>query len=199
MNTNKLYHNSIIKETRTKELEVNNFEAYSVEALIDFLKISHQRFLNQSIPKIEQSFLMLVKSFNENNDLKTLFKLFLKFQINFKQHIEIVEKTIFPYAEVLHKASLSKSVEAVLLIHFSKYSIADFVSSHENNECYLTEIIFLLNQQETLESHPNYNILLKQIYQFDNELKTHDWLEDNVLVKKVEEIELAIYNFVKND
>jgi iron-sulfur cluster repair protein YtfE (RIC family) len=199
MNTTKLYNNSLIKKIRTKELEVSNFEAYSVEVLIDFLKGSHQIFTNKSIPKIEQSFLMLVKYFDENNELNTLFKLFLKFQVDFKQHIEIEEKTIFPYSEVLHKASLSKSVKAILLIHFSKYSIADFVSSHENNECYLTEIIFLLNQQETLKSHPVYNILLKQICQFDNELKTHGWLEDNVLVKKVEEIELAISNFVKND
>jgi len=199
MNTTKLYNNNLVNEIKTKELEVNNFEAYSVQVLIDFLKGSHQRFSNESIPEIEQSFLILVKYFDQNNDLKTLYNLFVKFQVDFIQHIEIEEKTILPYSEVLHKASISKSVEAVLLIHFSKYSIADFVSSHENNECYLTEIIFLLNQQKTLKSHPIYNILLKQICQFDNELKTHGWLEDNVLVKKVEEIELAISNFVKND
>jgi iron-sulfur cluster repair protein YtfE (RIC family) len=199
MNTNKLYHNNLINEVKKQEFEVNNFEAYSIEILIDFLKVSHQRFINQSIPKIEQNFLILIKYFEENNDLKTLFKLFLKFQIDFKQHIEIEEKTIFPYSEVLHKASFSISVEAVLLIHFSKYSIADFVSSHENNECYLTEIIFLLAQQDTMKDHPVYNILLKQICHFDNELKTHGWVEDNVLVKKVEEIERAITDFVKND
>jgi regulator of cell morphogenesis and NO signaling len=199
MNTNKRYHNSLIKEITTKALEVDNFEAYPVEVLIDFLKTSHQRFLNQSIPKIEQNFLILVKFFHEHNDLKTIFNLFLKFQLDFKQHLEIEEKTIFPYAEVLHKASLSRSMEAVLLIHFSKYSIADFASSHEKNECYLTEIIFLLNQHMPLKSHPIYNILLQQICQFDNELKTHGWLEDNVLVKKVEEIEFSISNFIKND
>ena len=199
MNTNKLYHNNLIKEVGKQELEVNNFEAYSVEILIDFLKVSHKRFINQSIPKIEQNFLMLVKYFDENNDLKTLFNLFLKFQIDFKHHIAIEEKTIFPYSEVLHKASISSSMETILLIHFSKYSISDFVSSHENNECYLTEIIFLLVQQDTLKDHPVYNILLKQICQFDNELKTHGWVEDNVLVKKVKEIEKAITDFVKKD
>lgn len=199
MDTNKIDYNGLIRVVENEGSEANNFEAYSVEILIDFLKSSHQRFLNQSIPKIEQNFLMLVKYFENNNKLKTIFKLFIKFQVDFKQHIKIEEKTIFPYSEVLYKASFSKSVEAVLLIHFSKYSIADFVISHENNECYLTEIIFLLSQQEELKGHPVYNVLLKQICQFDNELKTHGWIEDNVLVKKVEEMEVAITNFVKND
>lgn len=199
MNTNKLYQTNLIETVRKQELEVNNFDAYSVEVLIDFLKVSHHRFINQSIPKVEQNFLILIKYFEDNEEIKTLFNLFLKFQVDFKQHIEIEEKTIFLYSEVLHKASVSRSMEAVLLVHFSKYSIADFMSSHENNECYLTEIIFLLAQQEPLKNHPIYNILLKQLCQFDNELKTHGWVEDNVLVKKVQEIETAITDFVKND
>ena len=125
--------------------------------------------------------------------------LFIKFQIDLEQHIKIEEKTIFAYSDVLYKASISKSMQAVLLIHFSQYSISDFVKSHEDNECYLTEIIFILFQKDDLKNHPVYNILLKQICQLDNELKTHAWIEDNVLVKKVEEIESAISNFVKND
>ena len=128
-----------------------------------------------------------------------MFNLFLKFQVDLKQHIEIEEKTIFPYSEVLYQASISNSMQAILLIHFSKYCVADFANSHSNNECYLTEIIFLLLQQEELKNHPVYNILLKQICQLDNELKTHGWVEDNVLVNKVEEIEVAISKFVKND
>lgn len=199
MDTNKRYNNSLIKVIENQEFETNNFEVFSVKILVDFLKSSHQRFLNQSIPKIEQNFLMLVNYFEENNKIKTLFKLFIKFQVDFKHHIEIEEKTIFPYSEILYKASCSKSMEAILLIHFGNYSIADFAASHENNECYLTELIFLLSQQEELKGHPVYNVLLKQLCQFDNELKTHGWIEDNVLVKKVEEIELAITNFVKND
>ena len=199
MNTDKLYHSSLVKTLENQELEIANFEGYSVKILVDFLKTSHKRFWNESIPKIEQNFLMLVKYFDSNNDLKTLFNLFLKFEVDLKQHIKIEEKTIFPYSEVLYKASISQSMQAVLLIHFSQYSIADFSNSHSNNECYLTEIIFLLLQKEELMHHPVYNILLKQICQLDNELKTHGWLEDNVLVDKVKEIEVAISNFVKND
>ena len=102
MDTYKLYQNSLIKVLENKELNTISFEAYSVNVLVDFLEKSHQRFLNFSIPKIEQNFLMLIKYFENNNELNILFKLFLKFQVNLKQHIELEEKTIFPYSKVLY-------------------------------------------------------------------------------------------------
>lgn len=181
---------------KVEQLETTNFDGYSVKVIIDFLKTSHLRFTNESIPKIEQNFLLLTKAYEENNKLKTLFNLFLKFQIELNQHIKIEEKTLFPYTETLYRASIGNSLPTLLLIHFGKYSVQDFANSHENNECYLTEIIYLLNQQMELKNHPIYNILLNQLTQLNNHIKTHAWIEDNVLVKKVIEIEQAIASFV---
>ena len=73
--------------------------------------------------------MLLTKYFEGNNKLKTIFNLFIKFQINFLEHIQIEERTMFPYAKTLYKASVSNSIQAVLLIHFSKYSVADFAES----------------------------------------------------------------------
>ena len=199
MNNNVLFHKNLIKTiAEVKELNTVSFDAYSVKILVDFLKTSHKRFLNQSIPQIEQNFLLLTKYYDENNDLKTIFNLFIKFQIDFMEHIQLEEKTVFPYADTLYHASIGSSIEAVVLIHLSEYSIADFANSHENKECYLTEIIFLLSKQKQLKNHSIFNILIKQICQLDNEIKTHAWIEDNVLVKKVKEIEYAFENFVKS-
>ena len=198
MNNNILFHKSLIKTiTEVKELSTVSFDAYSVKILVDFLKTSHKRFLNQSIPNIEQNFLLLSKYYDQNNELKTIFNLFLKFQVDFVEHIQIEEKTVFPYANTLYQASVGNSIEAVVLIHLSQYSIADFSNGHENNECYLTEIIFLMNRQEELKNHSIFNILMKQLCQLDNEIKTHGWVEDNVLVQKVQEIENAFDNFIK--
>ena len=182
---------------RIDELNSTNFDDYSVQTLINFLESSHRRFVNQSIPKIEQNFLLLVKFYEESNQIKTIFNLFLRFQIEFMQHIQIEERTFFPYVKTLYEASKSNSLATILLIHFGKYTVSDFVDSHEDKEPYLTEIIFLLEQQKGLKKHPVFNILLKQLCQLDNEIKTHAGIEDGVLIQKIVKIENAISSFVK--
>lgn len=191
------YYKELIQTIKkVEQLELKNFDRYSVKIIVDFLKRSHQRFTNESIPKIEQNFLLLIKNYEDDNRLRTLFNLFLKFEIKLKQHIQIEEKTLFPYTETLYRASIGNSLPALLLIHFGKYSVQDFADSHKNSECYLTEIIYLLGQQIELKNHPIYNILLSQMNLLNSEIKTHAWIEDNVLVKKVTEIEQAITSFV---
>jgi len=198
INTTPYYHKSLIQTIKkVEELAPKNFDEYSVQLIVDFLEESHQRFCNQLIPEIEQNFLLLMGYFQHSNNLKILFNLFLKFQVDFKQHIQIEEKTLFPYAKILYKASISNSITSALFIHFSKYCIRDFINSHKKSECYLTEIIFLFQKQQEIQNHTIYNVLIKQLCQFDNEIKTHAWIEDNVLVKKVKEIEDALEDFVK--
>lgn len=196
MNTNKLYHKELEKVINNEELKVKYFDSYSVKSIIEFLKKSHREFTRKSIPKIEQNFLILVKNHPNNNRLQTLFNLFIKFEIDFKHHISIEEKTLFPYTETLYRASIANSLQALLLIHFGEYSVSDFANSHENNECYLSEIIHLLEHQTGFENNIAFNILLNQMTQLNNEIKIHSWIEDNVLVKKVKEIEQAVSQFV---
>jgi hemerythrin-like domain-containing protein len=121
MDTKTHCHKELIQTIKKVEgLEADNFEVYSVKTLVDFLKTSNQRFFNQSIPKIEQNFLLLIKLFPESNKLQIIFNLFFKFEIEFKQHIEIEEKTLFPYIKTLYQSSISESLALVLLILFGK-------------------------------------------------------------------------------
>jgi regulator of cell morphogenesis and NO signaling len=197
METTHNYYQSLVNTIKTSDdLTPNDFKEYSVRTIIEFLKKSHQEFTEKAIPKIEQLFLILVKNHPNNNQLKTLFNLFLKFEIDLRQHISIEEKTLFPYTETLYRASVANSLQALLLIYFGKHSIKDFANSHENNECYLTEIIYLLEQQKGFKNNTAYNILLRQITQLNDELKIHAWIEDNVLVRKVNAIEQAVSLFV---
>ncbi len=182
-------------EQQIQELELNKIEHLFVPEIVNFLENSHDRFKDHYIPKIEQNFLLLIQSFPHNNNITTLLNLFLKFQIQFKQHIEIEEQTMFPYAKTLYQSS-QKNLTSALILHFSEYKAKDFALSHEHTECYLTEIIFMLQQQEEVKHHFIYNILQKQLCQFDSEIRTHAWVEDNVLLKKLVEIEEALELFV---
>ena len=196
MKTDKIYHKNIKKLLNDNELDVHKFDGYSVKSIIEFLKKSHQEFTGKAIPKVEQNFLMLLKNYPNNNQLQTLFNLFIKFEIDLKHHISIEEKTLFPYTKTLYRASIANSLQALLLIHFGEYSVSDFANSHENNECYLGEIIHLLEHQTGFENNITFNILLSQITQLNEEIKMHAWIEGNVLIKKVKEIEQAVSHFV---
>ena len=179
-------------------LNEDSFNEYSVNTIVDFLEASHERFFVKSIFEIEQNYLLLIKVFPRNSQLPIIFNLFLKFQVDLKQHICIEEKTIFVYAKTIYQAIETNSLAAMLLIHFGEYSTQSFANSHLHNEQYLTEIVFLLRQQEELHSHPLFHRLLKQLIKMDEELKNHAWIEDNLLVEKTKEIEQAIYNIVSD-
>jgi len=132
--------------TFTGEIEV--IQDYAVDELVSFLKQSHKRFLNNSIPKIEQEFLRIIDSDKENQELSVLFNLFVKFQIHFNQHLQIEERSFFPYIETLYQATrVNNNLMPVLLIHYGKYSIKDFENTHVDGENDLTEIIFLVEKQ----------------------------------------------------
>ena len=88
-----------------------------------------------------------------------------------------------PVNQLLTRYFLEKEVHLFCIITHFKF--------------YLTEIIFLFQKQQEIQNHTIYNVLIKQLCQFDNEIKTHAWIEDNVLVKKVKEIEDALEDFVK--
>ena len=175
-----------------------NFNEYSVNTIVDFLEASHQRFFEKSIYEIEQNYLLLIKVFPNNDQLPIIFNLFLKFQVDLKQHIDLEEKTIFVYAKTIYQAIQTNSLAAMLLIHFGEYSTETFANSHLHNEQYLTEIVFLLKQQDELQGHPLFHRLLNQLVKMDKELKNHAWIEDSLLVKKTKEIEKDIYNIVND-
>lgn len=197
--SDKKHFELISKINELENLNSSSLDNFSIDEIVSFLEASHQRFFNLLIPKIEQNFLLLIDYYQDNSSLKTLFNLFLKFEIDFKQHIKIEETTLFPYIKTLYKASISNSITNALFIHFGKYSVKDFINDHENSECYVTEIIFLFQKQKEIQNHTIYNVLIKQLCQLDNEIKTHGWIEDNVLVTKVEKIENAITDFVNTN
>tara|TARA_B100000767_G_C19733003_1_gene522644 strand:+ start:895 stop:1407 length:513 start_codon:yes stop_codon:yes gene_type:complete len=137
--------------------------------VVDRLKASHWRFENVIIPKIEQSFVGLMKIFPENPSLAVLFKVFIKFELAMKFHISIEEDIIF----------------TEYLSQHSKHTATDAIS-HEDEEPFLGEIINLL-RKEKCSVNPFCRILIQQLEKFELELEEHAWIEENIIYKKIRE------------
>ncbi|HIP31122.1 MAG TPA: hypothetical protein EYG86_00015 [Crocinitomicaceae bacterium] len=177
----------------------NNEESKEVSALklVNALEVAHQKFTNVLIPKIEQYFLLLVDCFPEDKMITALFNLFVKFQGDFHEHLDVEEKNVFPYIRKIHFVVKNKSKRGARLIRDDNYSIASFAHSHDNTELYLTEIISLLENIKSMEKHPARNILLKHLVRMDEQIKVHANIEDSILIEKVLELEIEIDQIIK--
>jgi len=172
-------------------IDEHAFDNISIIETIDFLEQSHDFFFRNHIPKIEQSFLQLIKLHPESSSLHVIFQLFIQFQINFKNHTVIEEKTIFRYLKYIANPELiSKKDEN----EFSKVSIQQFQNNHPDSEPFLNEIINYLTIQ--FKNHKNFlfHVLIRQILILNKEIEKHAWIEDQILIKKALIIEKRKHN-----
>ena len=152
-----------------KVVERNKLLHANPAIVVDRLKASHWRFENVIIPKIEQSFVGLMKIFPENPSLAVLFKVFIKFELAMKFHISIAEDIIFK--EYLSQQSRANDSDSI---------------SHEDEEPFFCEIIYLLKKEQCADN-PFCRILIQQLEKFELELEEHAWIEENIIYKKIRE------------
>lgn len=135
------------------------------EIVIEYLRSSHWKYEHELIPKIEQDFSALIKHIPNASSLPVIFKLFLKFQMDLKMHMQIEEQLIYPtfLANPLSEKLRSSDSE-----------------SHEDHEPFLREIIQLIGNS-SFSSNPFCQVLLSRLNHFESELKEHAWIEENII------------------
>jgi len=147
--------------------------------LVDLLKASHWRYQNVVLPKIEQSFIGLIKMFPETPSLVVIFKVFVKFEIALNFHISLEEEIIF---------------KEYLIQNEPKNFRNDI--SHEEEEPFISEIIYLIKKEKCV-GNPFCRILIQQLEKFDKELKNHAWIEENIIHKKIRDLDVKSARTIK--
>ena len=151
-------------------IATRSFLSYAKPSVvIDYLKASHWRYENEIIPRIEQSFVGLIKLFPQIPSLPVIFNLFIKFELAMKIHMSIEEKKF--YKDYLSHSTSNKEQDHM---------------SHEDEEPFLNEIMLLL-QKEQCSENPFCRILIQQLETFEEELIEHAWIEEHIVNKKLQE------------
>ncbi len=110
------------------------------------------------------------------------------------EHIQHEEKILFPYIQKLvnldQKLSCPIEIKSVL----TSFSAKAFLQSHSDTEDDLQIIRKSILEYTPTHTPPlPYRVFLSQLYHFEVDLCKHAMIEDNVLIKKVLELE-ALWN-----
>lgn len=158
-----------------------NFDSLPLEPFLYYLKCSHEYFLENRLPNIRRK-LKLV--FTE--DEKDLESLVLDFFDNYSEevyeHMKYEDNTVFPYvASLLNRAT------------GDIYSIDIFEERHNNIEEKMTDLKRIL--MKYVSAHKDQDLMtniLIELYMSEEELAAHTFIEDNLVIPRVKELEKSI-------
>lgn len=166
---------------------IKTLRSYEVPTLIDYLRKSHEEYLNKRLPEIEQSLDHLLSGATANRNLSlVLGTYFTSFKEDLYQHIALEEEKLFPYALGLYQQRKEGKDNMVL----TEYSAMEFLKHHDHSELEAKTVktLFETYQPEKTSQSP-YRVLMKQLESFAADMEVHELLEDNVLVAKLLELE----------
>ena len=164
--------------------------SFPIPIIIDYLKKTHKYYLNKRLLEIEQSITLsysneILKNFLQNS--------FLIMKQDLVEHIRYEEGTLFPYINQLYK-SFTTGKPLSLPEKLKGYSINTFEKLHTDD----VENNILEVKKYIIQSSPNvvdlspYRVLLNQLDSFEQELRVHALVEDEILIPKAKILEKTI-------
>ena len=148
----------------------------SLQALLSYLHNSHTYFLDFRLPSIRKDLIEILTD-PESNLSKAIITYFDEYVAEVRNHMMYEEDTVFPY------------VRALLSNKKSKYNISIFQKKHDQVEARLREFKNILIRYYSAESTNEMNSLLFDIFNCENDLASHNAIEDKLFVPAVIEFE----------
>lgn len=161
--------------------------------MIDYLQKTHHFYINKKLPEIEQS----VHNLNRQAPGDALVQYLEVFFQNLKKdiitHLKEEEKYLFPYIMTLDKA-LKNEIDNDEAVNFmERFNITAFEANHDDTvENKILEVRrYIVQYCHSVKDLSPYRILLSQLDVFEEDLRVHGKVEDDILVplgKKMEEL-----------
>jgi len=172
------------------------FDKYPVTWIIKYLMFKHKIFTQQKLPYFASLINNLsLKKFDNPiliKDLKLLFPLFIE---EFILHIHEEEDTFFAYVNLLHTFSKEKKPFSKIQQALEENILQKFALEHHIHDDEMRGIRDLTNDY-SLGHTPNLHleVLFTELQAFENELRFHAHVEDNVLLPKALRLEQQVKN-----
>jgi len=164
-----------------------NFDRFSLQVIVDYLRKTHRYYLDKKLLEIEQSIHLLVNAYPSAHPLLVLLNTFYSdYKNHLCRHIEMEEVELLPYIIELEKAAKSKRK----LETTTSMTVKQFISQHHDTEKDLEEVRKTILSYSPPEGNQTlYRILLSQLQVFEKDMAVHAQIEDDVLLPRALELE----------
>lgn len=175
-------------------LDNNYLQSFSVSQLIEYLRKTHNYYLQNKIPEIESLISDMASELEvDEGSHKLLQKFFEEYKNELIKHIEKEENLVYPYILNLEKALSAKEVSSELISQIKKDSIRSYEEEHDNVEEKLMDLKnIIIKYLPSSESQQSRYKLFKELTVLEKDLIDHARMEDLVLVPKVEILEKLV-------
>lgn len=164
--------NLLMNHGRGEELA----EGVSVRALTDYLHNSHGYFLNFRLPAIRRKLIEAVDC--AQNDVSfAILRFFDEYVAEVQRHMSYEEQRVFPYVEKLLAGERS-----------ADYSMEIFQRHHDQVDAKLGELKNIIIKYYPSGSTNELNGVLFDIFTCEQELASHNAVEDEIFVPAVERL-----------
>jgi len=176
-----------------------HLQGFSLKLITEYLHKSHEYYLHNKIPQIEQ----LLHRFSESDQSGHLevFQLIDKFFNEYRQelidHIRHEEEKVYPYVLMIEAAFQAKNTTPAIVNLIRDYSIDHFEHEHNNVEDKLFDLknILIKYLPFPFDVHLCHAILI-ELFRLESDLNDHARIEDKVLVPKVKYMEKWILEHI---
>ena len=148
-----------------------------IKTLVSYLHNSHDYFLNFRLPRIRVKLLEAISDTTEDVTF-VIRRFFDEYAGEVKKHMQYEEKVVFPYVQSL----LEKKND-------SKYNISVFKKKHNQIEMKITELKNILIKYYPGAANNVLNSVLFDIFCTEEDLASHNKLEDFILIPAILELE----------
>lgn len=151
----------------------------SAPSLINYLRKSHNYFLDFRLPTLRQNLLAALSNCPDEV-LFVIRQFYDEYVEEVRKHMNYEEKTVFPYVENLLAGTLDKD---------SHYRIDIFSKRHDQIEMKISELKNLLIKYYPTVSGYELNSVLHDIFSSEDDLASHNYIEDYLFVPLIRKIE----------
>lgn len=152
----------------------------SLESLISYLHNSHDYFLKFRLPHIRAKLLQAIS--NTTDDVTFVIRRFFdEYAEEVNKHMLYEEKTVFPYVRALLTGERNP-----------KYNISIFMKRHDQIELKIAELKNILIKYFPGATNNMLNSVLFDIFSTEEDLASHNRIEDSLFIPAILELEKAI-------
>jgi regulator of cell morphogenesis and NO signaling len=177
---------TLLRVFEEKIFSATDFEPYPIEIIVDYIQRTHIYYFEKKLPEIEQSIGLLSDHYESHHPILTaLHSFFHRYVNDLSEHIGVEESILLPYIKTLGDAGKTPADFSASIVARRDYSIDRFLEEHHDTEDELADIrqtIRLYDPPQTNESL--YRILLTQLQAFEQDLRVHAHIEEEVLIPK---------------